>query len=79
MRLIDAESACVIVEHLPKETYTKEEIYDFLQRLKTAYDPEKVVEELEKCIELKVTQYPLQGTYIKKNIAIDIVKKGGVD
>lgn len=45
----------------------------------TAYDVDKVVERMESEIEIKVTQYPLHGRYIKKNRAIEIVKAGGVD
>lgn len=45
----------------------------------TAYDVDKVVRQLEGEIELKVTQYPLHGRYIKKSRAIEIVKAGGAD
>lgn len=42
-----------------------------------AYDVDKIVKQLESQIELKVTQYPIHGRYIKKNMAIEIVKAGG--
>lgn len=40
---------------------------------------ERIVEQLEEEIELKVTQYPLHGRYIKKTRAIEIVRKGGAE
>ena len=38
---------------------------------------ERIVERLEEEIELVVTQFPLQGKYIKKTRAIEIVKEEG--
>ena len=43
----------------------------------TAFDKEKVMEELRMLPELEVRQYPLHGRYIKKNIAIEIVERAG--
>ena len=45
----------------------------------TAFDKEKVIEELKGEIELCVTHPLFPGKYIKKNRAIEIVEKGGVD
>lgn len=42
----------------------------------TAYDIDKVAEQLEGEIELVVNDYPLQGRYIKKSRAVEIVKGG---
>lgn len=44
----------------------------------TAYDVDKVKQELKNEIELVVQEYPLHGKYIKKSRAIDIVRSGGV-
>ena len=45
----------------------------------TAFDRERVIEELKCEIELCVTHPLFQGKYIKKNRAIEIVEKGGVE
>lgn len=42
----------------------------------TVQDIDKVVEQLEGEIELVVNDYPLQGRYIKKSRALEIVKGG---
>ncbi len=44
----------------------------------TAFDKEKVIEELKGEIELCVTHPLYPGRYIKKNRAIEIVEKGGI-
>ena len=44
-----------------------------------AYDVEKVVEQLESFPKLEVTQFPLHGSYLKKDTVMRIVKGGGVD
>lgn len=57
-------------------------LYDMIKLVEeqpTSYDLDKVIKQLESQIELKVTQYPIHGRYIKKNMAIEIVKAGGVD
>ena len=45
----------------------------------TAFDKEKVIEELKGEIELCVTHPLFPGKYIKKNRAIDIIEKGGIE
>lgn len=45
----------------------------------TAFDKEKVIEELRSEIHLTVYDPMLAGRYIKKERAIDIVKKGGIE
>ena len=45
----------------------------------TFFDKEKVIEELKGEIELCVTHPLFPGKYIKKNRAIEIVEKGGIE
>lgn len=45
----------------------------------TAFDKEEVIEELKGEIELCVTHPLYPGRYIKKNRAVEIVKKGGIE
>ena len=45
----------------------------------TAFDKEKVIEELKGEIELCVTHPLYPGRYIKKDRAIEIVEKGGIE
>lgn len=54
------------------------EIANIILSVPTAFDKEKVIDKLRTLPELEVKQYPLHGKYIKKNIAIEIVEKGGV-
>lgn len=48
-------------------------------RQATAFDKEKVIEELKGEIELCVTHPLYPGRYIKKDRAVDIVEKGGIE
>lgn len=48
-------------------------------RQATAFDKEKVIEELKGEIELCVTHPLYPGRYIKKDRAVEIVEKGGVE
>ena len=50
-----------------------------IQKQPTAYDVDRVVEQLESFPVLEVTQYPLHGKYLKKDSVLKIVKGGGVD
>lgn len=45
----------------------------------TAFDKEKVIEELRSEIHLTVYDPMLAGRYIKKERAIEIVEKGGIE
>lgn len=45
----------------------------------TAFDKEKVIEELKGEIDLCVTHPLYPGRYIKKDRAVEIVEKGGVE
>ena len=49
---------------------------DIINAQPTAYDIDKIVEQLEGEIELVVREYPLHGRYIKKSRAVKIVKGG---
>lgn len=46
---------------------------------RTAFDKEKVIEELKGEIELCVTHPLYPGRYIKKSRTIEIVEKGGIE
>ncbi len=48
-------------------------------RQATAFDKEKVIEELKGEIELCVTHPLYPGRYIKKDRAVEIVEKGGIE
>ena len=48
-------------------------------RAETAFDKEKVIEELRSEIELVVHDPMIAGRYIKKSRAIEIVEKGGIE
>ena len=50
-----------------------------IEETPTAFDKEKVIEELKGEIELCVTHPLYPGRYIKKDRAIDIVEKGGIE
>ena len=53
-------------------------VYDMICDQPVAYDMDKVVGQLKNEIELIVRDYPVQGRYIKKSQAIEIVK-GGIE
>ena len=60
------------------EDYIKlDDVVRVIKSQPTAYDAEAVVRELERSPELLVSDSPFHGKYIKKNIAIEIVKRGG--
>ena len=48
-------------------------------RQATAFDKEKVIEELKGEIELCVTHPLYPGRYVKKDRAVEIVEKGGIE
>ena len=50
-----------------------------IEEAPTAFDKEKVIEELKGEIELCVTHPLYPGRYIKKDRAIEIVEKGGIE
>lgn len=55
------------------------EIASVIKSVPAAFDKEKVMEELKGEIELCVTHPLYPGRYIKKNRAIEIVEKGGIE
>ena len=52
---------------------------DMIKRSSTAFDKEKVIEELRGEIHLTVHDPMIAGRYIKKKRAIEIVEKGGIE
>lgn len=83
MRLIDADD---FIEYLGLDAENAREdnigeivtLEDF-DRQATAFDKEKVIEELKGEIELCVTHPLYPGRYIKKDRAVEIVEKGGIE
>ena len=59
------------------ETHLKLITEDLINRWNTRKPMEAIVKRLKGEIELVVTQFPLQGSYIKKTRAIEIVKEEG--
>lgn len=78
MRLIDADRLMdslrgnVLIDVTP-------ELEEEIAQQPTAFDKEKVIEELKGEIELCVTHPLYPGRYIKKDRAIEIVEKGGIE
>ena len=56
-----------------------DDISVILEEVETAFDKEKVIEELKGEIELCVTHPLYPGRYIKKSRTIEIVEKGGIE
>ena len=56
-----------------------DDISVILEEVETAFDKEKVIEELKGEIELCVTHPLYPGRYIKKSRAIEIAEKGGIE
>ena len=71
MRLIDADE-------LTKDRVENDPVRIAAECAPTAFDKEKVIEELRIEIHLTVYDPMLAGRYIKKERAIEIVEKGGV-
>ena len=59
--------------------HERQALIERIEAQPTAYDVDKVVEQLESYPELEVTQYPLHGKYLKKDSVLRILKGGGVD
>ena len=68
-----------IVENNPTAKYILEQVLFDIENAPTAFDKEKVIAELKGEIELCVTHPLFPGKYIKKNRAIEIVEKGGIE
>ena len=69
----------VVDKHTRDDGTLDDDISVILEEVETAFDKEKVVEELKGEIELCVTHPLYPGRYIKKNRAIEIVEKGGIE
>ena len=78
MRLIDADELMmrlrcnVLIDVTP-------ELENEVARQPTAFDKEKVTEELKGEIELVAYKPMIAGRYIKKSRAVEIVEKGGIE
>lgn len=78
--LISREAVIEAVDRHTRDDETlDEDITIILEEVKTAFDKEKVIEELKGEIELCVTHPLFPGKYIKKNRAIEIIEKGGIE
>lgn len=92
MRLIDADELIKRMRKwMPKDPCGREQtveevvatdiaasVFMEIEETPTAFDKERVIEELNGEIELCVTHPLYPGRYIKKSRAIEIVEKGGV-
>ena len=54
-------------------------IREIIMNMPTAFDKEKVIQELRNEIHLTVYDPMISGRYIKKERAIEIVEKGGIE
>ena len=72
MRLIDADE-------LVKDRVENDPVRIAAECAQTAFDKEKVIEELKGEIELVAHNPMIVGRYIKKSRAIEIVEKGGIE
>lgn len=91
MRLIDADSFKEFLQALVKAGAPYEEVIKLLDREKTAYDVDKVVERLkselsfsgkekERCAEENPLQfYEAKGYTRGTAVALEIVKSGGIE
>ena len=84
--LISRKEAIDILENMIFEvgkdlskSYLLQDARERIIRLNAAFDKEKVIEELKGEIELCVTHPLYPGRYIKKDRAVDIVEKGGIE
>lgn len=72
MRLIDADE-------LIKDRVENDPVRIAVKCAPTAFDKERVIEELKGEIELVVHKPMVAGRYIKKSRAIEIVEKSGIE
>lgn len=85
-KLISLQSVITMLENKRFEVekdlskaYLLADVQEQIEHLPAAFDKEKVIEELKGEIELCVTHPLYPGKYIKKNRAIEIVKKGRIE
>lgn len=84
--LISRKEAIDILENMIFEvgkdlskSYLLQDARERIIGLNTSFDKKKVIEELKGEIELCVTHPLFPGKYIKKNRAIEIIEKGGIE
>ena len=78
--LISRKAVIEAVDRHTREDGTlDDDISVILEEVKTAFDKEKVIEELKGEIELVAHNPMIAGRYIKKSRAIEIVEKGGIE
>lgn len=84
--LISRKEAIDILENMIFEvgkdlskSYLLQDARERIIRLSAAFDKKKVIGELKGEIELCVTHPLYPGRYIKKDRAVDIVEKGGIE
>ena len=65
--------------HDSDQTALIEMVMDDIEEIPTAFDKEKVIEELRGEIHLTVHDPMIAGRYIKKKRAVEIVEKGGIE
>lgn len=77
MRLIDADS---LMDRLRGNVLidVTHELVDTIVQQPTAFDKEKVLEELKGEIELVAHNPMFAGRYVKKSKAVEIIEKGGI-
>ena len=89
MRLIDADRLKAAIHtdfsehftlyHDTDQTALFDMVMDDIGEMPTAFDREKVINELRGEIHLTVYDPMIAGRYIKKSRAIEIVEKGGIE
>ena len=89
MRLIDADRLKAAIHtdfsehftlyHDTDQTALFDMVMDDIDEMPTAFDKEKVIEELRGEIHLTVYDPMIAGRYIKKKRTIEIVEKGGIE
>ena len=84
--LISRKEAIDILENMIFEvgkdlskSYLLQDARERIIRLSAAFDKKKVIGELKGEIELCVTHSLYPGRYIKKDRAVEIVEKGGIE
>ena len=78
--LISRKAVIEAVDRHTREDGTlDDDISIILEEVETAFDKEKVIEELRGEIHLTVHDPMIAGRYIKKKRAIEIVEKGGIE
>ena len=83
MRLIDAEMINIPTSMMHNiggcYMIRVEDVQRIISEQRTAFDKEKVIEELRGEIHLTVHDPIIAGRYIKKKRTIEIVEKGGIE